>query len=82
MILIQMIRPLTMWVIVPSQRSNKRAANGLSQTAWNFGLLTRSYEGQSETDEKKTQWEKLDQEIARLNRESDEGTQYKILFSK
>jgi len=48
-------------------------------TASNFGLIERVYNGQAE-DKQKTQWEKFDLEVARLNRECDELTQYKVLF--
>ncbi|CAG8952276.1 hypothetical protein HYFRA_00001015 [Hymenoscyphus fraxineus] len=50
-------------------------------TKVNFGLVDRSYEVDGEIqDQTKTQWERFELEVARLNRESEADVQYKVLF--
>ncbi|EPE29330.1 Phosphoglycerate mutase-like protein [Glarea lozoyensis ATCC 20868] len=62
-------------------QQDDRATNDkiFDYTKTNFGLIERSYEGQAE-ESQKTQWEKFELEVARLNRESDDSVQYKVLF--
>ncbi|KAG9229240.1 histidine phosphatase superfamily [Amylocarpus encephaloides] len=46
-------------------------------TTSNFGLINKSYDGDSDS---KTQWEKFGVEVARLNEQARDGTQYKVLY--
>ncbi|KAH6674129.1 histidine phosphatase superfamily [Halenospora varia] len=51
-------------------------------TISNFGLIDRSYDSDphADPDGTKTQWERFEHEVARLNRESGSKTQYKVLY--
>lgn len=52
------------------------------QTKVNFGLVDRPYASDGENpDQGRTQWEKFELEVARLNHESEANVQYKVLFS-
>ncbi|KAI1346964.1 histidine phosphatase superfamily [Xylaria sp. FL0043] len=48
----------------------------------NYGLINRSYPTDKEFDRqgKKTQWQRFEHYVETLNRDSDEGTEYKVLF--
>ncbi|KAH8685948.1 histidine phosphatase superfamily [Tricladium varicosporioides] len=51
-------------------------------TISNFGLIDRSYDSDPHADphKTKTQWERFEHEVARLNQESGSKTQYKVLY--
>jgi len=51
-------------------------------TASNFGLINRNYDTDSEydPDHKKTQWQRFEHQVFRLNRQSGRQVQYKVLF--
>lgn len=51
-------------------------------TTHNFGLIDRAYDtdGEYDPDLKKTQWQRFDHQVFRLNRDSDRKIQYKVLF--
>lgn len=53
-----------------------------SQTTTNFGLINKSYEKDAEFDpeKKKTQWQRFENEVSRLNHESEKNTMYKVFF--
>ncbi|KAL9046453.1 MAG: hypothetical protein Q9214_000708 [Letrouitia sp. 1 TL-2023] len=58
-------------------------AAGFDYTATNFGLKDRAYESDERFDAQhgeKTQWERFEQEVLRLNREDTPGVRYKVLF--
>ncbi|KAI9684514.1 MAG: hypothetical protein M1829_002324 [Trizodia sp. TS-e1964] len=48
----------------------------------NFGLIDRPYDtdGEYDPDHKKTQWQRFEHQVFRLNRESGRKVQYKVLF--
>ncbi|KAF4636322.1 hypothetical protein G7Y89_g1753 [Cudoniella acicularis] len=51
-------------------------------TVSNFGLLDITYETDAEFDpeRKKTQWQRFENKVERLNQESNSKTQYKVLY--
>jgi len=52
------------------------------QTATNFGLINQTYNTDSEYDpeHKKTQWQRFEHKVFRLNRQSGRNVQYKVLY--
>ncbi|TVY65628.1 putative phosphoglycerate mutase [Lachnellula suecica] len=55
--------------------------HGFDYTTTNFGLIDRAYDADAESDKgRKTQWERFENEVARLNHESGPRTQYKVLY--
>ncbi|MCJ1470962.1 hypothetical protein MMC07_009610 [Pseudocyphellaria aurata] len=60
------------------------ATNGsdFDYTAENFGLISRAYETDPEFDpeREKTQWQRFEYQVYRLNRQSDSHVQYKVLY--
>ena len=55
------------------------------QTTTNFGLIPRSYETDAlferiEPDTKSTQWQRFSNHLSRLNAETGNEVQYKVLF--
>ncbi|KAL8745571.1 MAG: hypothetical protein Q9190_002309 [Brigantiaea leucoxantha] len=57
-------------------------ASTFDYTAVNFGLIDRSYDTDSEYDpnHRKTQWQRFDHQVFRLNRQSGQHIQYKVLY--
>ncbi|KAL9613226.1 MAG: hypothetical protein Q9167_002242 [Letrouitia subvulpina] len=64
------------------QDDPETVAAGFDYTATNFGLKDRTYESDKEFDAYgvKTQWERFEQEVFRLNREDAPEVRYKVLF--
>ncbi|RFU27913.1 hypothetical protein B7463_g8408, partial [Scytalidium lignicola] len=54
----------------------------LDYTSTNFGLIDRRYSIDAEFDPKrtKTQWQRFEYLVNKLNKDSEEGVQYKVLF--
>lgn len=52
------------------------------QVASNFGLIPRSYDSDAEFDPdgRRTQWERFEYQINKLNEESGPDTSYRLLF--
>lgn len=52
------------------------------QNTTNLGLIDRQYNADVEysTDHQKTQWERFDDEVRRLNKESSKDVQYRLLY--
>ena len=52
------------------------------QAAWDFGLIKRTYDSDEDYDPKqtKTQWERFDQLVSKLNSETTSRFQYKVLY--
>lgn len=48
----------------------------------NFGLINRAYDTDAEYDpgHEKTQWQRFEHKVFRLNRESGRNVQYKVLY--
>ncbi|MCJ1338970.1 hypothetical protein MMC09_004259 [Bachmanniomyces sp. S44760] len=53
--------------------------NTFDYTATNFGLISRSYDGEGEQPQG-TQWQRFEAEVDRLNRQSPKSVVYKVLF--
>ncbi|KAI4245828.1 MAG: hypothetical protein L6R40_002356 [Gallowayella cf. fulva] len=65
------------------QDDNATVAENFDFISTNFGLIERDYQSDSSHDgqgEKKTQWERFQREVARLNQQGEQGTVYKVLF--
>jgi len=58
------------------------ASGSFDYTTHNFGLIDRAYDTDQEYDPnlKKTQWQRFDYQVFRLNRDSGRKVQYKVLF--
>ena len=52
----------------------------LYQTAWNFGLLNRTYPSDKKSYKKLSQWERFEKYVDSLNSKCGKDTQYKVLF--
>ena len=57
-------------------------ANSSFQTATNFGLINQTYDtdGEYDPEHKKTQWQRFEHKVFRLNRHSGRNVQYKVLY--
>jgi len=57
-------------------------ANGFDYTTTNFGLIDQVYDTDAEFDPNhtKTQWERFENKVAKLNHESGNRVQYKVLY--
>jgi len=53
-----------------------------SQATTNFGLINRTYDTDADYDPQyeKTQWQRFEHKVFRLNRESGRNVQYKVLY--
>ena len=53
-----------------------------TQTTTNFGLIDRSYDTDAEYDPRneKTQWQRFEHKVFRLNRDSGRNVHYKVLY--
>ena len=54
----------------------------LVQAAWDFGLIKRTYVSDEDYDpqQTKTQWERFDQSVSKLNSEATSRFHYKVLY--
>ena len=70
------------YVCSPSFRLQAGNANQTLQTATNFGLINQTYDTDAEYDpqHKKTQWQRFEHKVFRLNRQSGRNVQYKVLY--
>ncbi|KAL8683821.1 MAG: hypothetical protein Q9186_000309 [Xanthomendoza sp. 1 TL-2023] len=59
------------------QDSPATVAENFDFISTNLGLIDRKYK---EDDETTTQWQRFEHEVAKLNRDADEGTVFKVLF--
>ena len=52
------------------------------QAAWDFGLIKRTYDSDEDYDpqQTKTQWERFDQLVFKLNSEATSRFRYKVLY--
>ena len=52
------------------------------QAAWDFGLIKRTYDSDEDYDpqQTKTQWERFDQLVSKLNSEATGRFRYKVLY--
>jgi hypothetical protein len=67
----------------PNQGSyiGERRANA-QQTTRNFGLIDRAYDTDADYDpnHQKTQWQRFERKVSRLNRDSGREVQFKVLY--
>ncbi|KAI4179193.1 MAG: hypothetical protein LQ348_005445 [Seirophora lacunosa] len=55
-------------------------AQGFDYTSTNFGLIDRPYESDVPGEETRTQWQRFEHEVQRLNDTAGEGVIYKVLY--